>query len=46
MVLIQARKFLGCLALGTGVWILCLLSFVLGIAGAVIGWLEVVVLGV
>jgi len=44
MVLIQARKFLGCLALGTGVWILCLLSFVLGITGAVIGWLEILVL--
>ncbi|KAJ3920005.1 hypothetical protein F5877DRAFT_77554 [Lentinula edodes] len=44
MVLIQSRKFLGCLALGTGVWILALFSLMLGVAGSVIGWLEIVIL--
>jgi hypothetical protein len=42
MVLIQSRKFLGCLALRTGVWMLGLLSFMLGAGGSVIGWLEIV----
>ncbi|KAJ3753582.1 hypothetical protein EV360DRAFT_87644 [Lentinula raphanica] len=45
MVLIRSRKFLGCLALGTGVWILALVSLMLGVSGSVIGWLEIVLLG-
>ncbi|KIK59624.1 hypothetical protein GYMLUDRAFT_673861 [Collybiopsis luxurians FD-317 M1] len=45
MVLIRCRKFLGCLALGTGVWILGLLSLTLGVGGAIIGWLEIFSLG-
>ncbi|KAJ4487781.1 hypothetical protein J3R30DRAFT_3400461 [Lentinula aciculospora] len=44
MVLIRSREFLGCLALGTGIWILALLSLMLGVTGSVIGWLEIVLL--
>ncbi|KAJ3995633.1 hypothetical protein F5050DRAFT_1808485 [Lentinula boryana] len=42
MVLIRSRKFLGCLALSMGVWILAVVSLMLGVAGSVIGWLEIV----
>ncbi|KAJ3744858.1 hypothetical protein DFH05DRAFT_1524471 [Lentinula detonsa] len=41
MVLIRSRKFLGCLALSMGVWMLALVSLMLGVAGSVIGWLEI-----
>lgn len=45
MVFILARTFLACLPLRAGVWVLALVGLLLGVAGAVCGWMEVVLLG-
>ncbi|KAJ7905786.1 hypothetical protein B0H14DRAFT_2661622, partial [Mycena olivaceomarginata] len=41
MALLRCRKFLGCIPLGTGVWLLALLAILVGGLGSAGSWLEV-----